>query len=104
MVKSRDENWAAGDPAAGAPVAGAPAAEASVVDQDFESALAQLETLVARMESGALPLEQALQAYEQGVALAKLCQRKLDVAQEQVSVLQGNLLRPLSGDEADGDI
>jgi exodeoxyribonuclease VII small subunit len=71
--------------------------------QDFESALAQLEALVARMESGALPLEQALQAYEQGVELAQLCQRKLDLAQEQVSVLQGNLLRPLSGDEAVGD-
>ena len=98
MVKSRDDNQAAGEPAAGVPAAGVSA------EQDFESALAQLEALVARMESGALPLEQALQAYEQGVELAKFCQRKLDVAQEQVSVLQGNLLRPLSGDEADGDI
>lgn len=93
MVKSRDDNQTAGEPAAGVSA-----------EQDFESALAQLEALVARMESGALPLEQALQAYEQGVELAKFCQRKLDVAQEQVSVLQGNLLRPLSGDEADGDI
>ena len=98
MVKSRDDNQAAGEPAAGEPAADVSA------EQDFESALAQLEALVARMESGSLPLEQALQAYEQGVELAKFCQRKLDVAQEQVSVLQGNLLRPLSGDEADGDI
>ena len=49
MVKSRDDNQSAQAPA----------------QQDFESALAQLEALVARMESGALPLEQALQAYEQ---------------------------------------
>ncbi|MGO3130926.1 MAG: exodeoxyribonuclease VII small subunit [Alcaligenes sp.] len=87
MVKSREDNQGTEAPA----------------QQDFESALAQLEALVARMESGALPLEQALQSYEQGVELAQLCQRKLDLAQEQVSVLQGNLLRPLSGDEAEGE-
>ena len=87
MVKSREDNQGTEAPA----------------QQDFESALAQLEALVARMESGSLPLEQALQSYEQGVELAQLCQRKLDLAQEQVSVLQGNLLRPLSGDEAEGE-
>lgn len=63
---------------------------------DFESALAELETLVASMESGALPLEQSIKAYERGVALAKLCQSRLDQAEEQVRVLQDNLLRPLS--------
>jgi len=62
--------------------------------QDFETALAQLETLVARMEDGDLPLEQSLAAYQQGVALARLCQSLLDKAEEQVKVLQGNLLEP----------
>ncbi|NGM88847.1 exodeoxyribonuclease VII small subunit [Parapusillimonas sp. SGNA-6] len=64
--------------------------------QDFETALARLEALVAQMESGALPLDQALAAYEEGVELAKICQRRLDQAEQQVKVLQGNLLKPLA--------
>ncbi len=70
---------------------------------DFESALAELEALVAKMESGNLPLEESIKAYERGVVLAKLCQKRLDQAEEQVRVLQDNLLRPLSGSEADGE-
>ncbi|MCX5591337.1 exodeoxyribonuclease VII small subunit [Alcaligenes endophyticus] len=69
---------------------------ATVEAADFESALAELEALVASMESGSLPLEQSIKAYERGVSLAKLCQSRLDQAEEQVRVLQENLLRPLS--------
>lgn len=67
-----------------------------VLPQDFETALAQLETLVAQMENGTLALDQSLAAYEQGVELAKICQRRLDQAEQQVKVLQGNLLKPLT--------
>jgi exodeoxyribonuclease VII small subunit len=63
--------------------------------KDFETALAQLETLVGQMESGDLPLEQSLAAYERGVELAKICQGLLDSAEQQVKVLQDNLLKPL---------
>ncbi|WP_298054236.1 exodeoxyribonuclease VII small subunit, partial [uncultured Paenalcaligenes sp.] len=56
---------------------------------DFEQALASLEQIVARMESGELPLEQSLQAYEQGVKLAQVCQQRLDHVEQQVQVLQG---------------
>lgn len=63
--------------------------------KDFETALAQLEALVAQMENGELPLEQSLGAYERGVELSKICQKLLDSADEQVKVLQGNLLKPL---------
>ncbi|MGE4368342.1 MAG: exodeoxyribonuclease VII small subunit [Burkholderiaceae bacterium] len=70
--------------------------------RDFESALAKLEALVAQMESGALPLEQSLAAYEQGVELARFCQAKLDAAEEQVKVLQGNLLKPFASADAKG--
>ncbi|RII82684.1 exodeoxyribonuclease VII small subunit [Neopusillimonas maritima] len=65
---------------------------------DFETALMQLETLVAKMEDGDMPLEQSLAAYERGVALAKRCQSLLDAAEQQVKVLQGNLLKPLDAD------
>lgn len=68
---------------------------------DFETALARLESLVAQMESGAMPLEQSLAAYQEGVELARLCQQRLDAAEEQVKVLQGNLLRPLGDVQPD---
>ena len=71
-------------------------ADNAALPQDFETALAKLEALVAKMESGELPLEQSLAAYEQGVELARICQRRLDQAEQQVKVLQDNLLKPLS--------
>jgi len=72
----------------------APADLSAPATQDFESALAQLEALVARMEDGDLSLEQSLSAYQQGVALARVCQSLLDKADERVKVLQGEALVP----------
>ncbi len=77
------------------PGSGTQGPAATDLPQDFETALAQLEALVAKMEAGSLALDQSLAAYEQGVELAKICQRRLDQAEQQVKVLQGNLLKPL---------
>ncbi|GAA4407439.1 exodeoxyribonuclease 7 small subunit [Advenella faeciporci] len=63
--------------------------------KDFESALKELEEIVQSMESDVLSLEASLQAYERGVALARVCQERLDAAEQQVQVLQNNLLRPV---------
>jgi exodeoxyribonuclease VII small subunit len=71
------------------------AADRQPLPQDFETALAQLEALVAQMENGSLALDQSLSAYERGVELVKICQRRLDHAEQQVKVLQDNLLKPL---------
>ena len=62
---------------------------------DFEKALAELEKIVARMESGELSLEQALAAHKRGLELARFCQQKLEAAQQQVKVLEGEVLKPL---------
>jgi exodeoxyribonuclease VII small subunit len=62
---------------------------------DFESALAELEKIVARMESGELSLEQALATHKRGLELARFCQQKLEAAQQQVKVLEGEILKPL---------
>ena len=74
--------------------------------QDFETALAELEALVATMEDGSLPLEQSLVAYRRGVELTRVCQERLAQAEQQVKVLEGDLLRPLDsgalGDESNG--
>ena len=65
-------------------------------EPSFEKALAELEKIVARMESGELSLEQALTAHKRGLELARFCQQKLEAAQQQVKVLEGDVLKPLA--------
>jgi exodeoxyribonuclease VII small subunit len=50
-------------------------------DVSFEDALAQLETLVARLEEGQLPLAEAVENYERGMGLAAYCTDLLDSAE-----------------------
>ena len=61
----------------------------------FEQALAELEKIVKKMESGDLTLEQALATHKRGLELAKFCQQRLEAAQQQVKVLEGEVLKPL---------
>lgn len=61
----------------------------------FEQALAQLETLVHKLEGGELDLEQALGTFEEGVALAKLCAGRLEAAELRVSKLEEGAGGPL---------
>jgi exodeoxyribonuclease VII small subunit len=62
----------------------------------FEAALVELEKIVARMESGELSLEQALATHKRGLELARFCQQCLEAAREQVKVLEGEVLKPLT--------
>jgi len=64
-------------------------------EPSFEKALAELESLVAKLEDGGLSLEQSLAAHRRGVELARLCRERLDAAQQQVRVLEGEVLKPL---------
>lgn len=54
---------------------------------NFENALAELETIVQKMESGDLTLEESLQAFEQGIKLTKECQKALKSAEQKVNKL-----------------
>ena len=54
---------------------------------DFEAALAELEALVARLEGGDLPLDEALKTFERGVELTRHCQASLKSAQQKVEIL-----------------
>src|SRR2546423_1022491 len=58
----------------------------------FESALAELEKIVASMEAGQMPLEQSLAAYRRGAELLKFCQAALQDAQQQIKILEDNVL------------
>jgi len=62
----------------------------------FETALAELEHIVEKMEDGSLSLKDSLAAYRRGAELVKTCEGALEHAKEQVRVLDGDLLRPLS--------
>lgn len=64
----------------------------------FEEAMDELEQLVAKMESGELPLEASLDAYRRGSALVKYCAAQLERVEKQVRVLEGEMLRPLAAD------
>lgn len=50
----------------------------------YEEAFAQLETILARLEGGDLPLEESLLLYEQAAALTRLCASILDEAELRV--------------------
>ena len=67
----------------------------------FEAALAELEALVATMESGQLPLKESLAAYQRGAALLAYCQDSLRDAQQQVEVLEKGVLKSFRPDTED---
>ena len=54
---------------------------------DFETALAELEALVEKMEQGDLSLDESLQQFERGVQLTRSCQQALRDAEQKVRVL-----------------
>jgi len=68
--------------------------------QSFETALTELEQVVADMESGKLTLEDSLAAYKRGAELLLFCRSRLDDAQQQVRVLEEGALRDFT---ASGD-
>ncbi|HTI47886.1 MAG TPA: exodeoxyribonuclease VII small subunit [Casimicrobiaceae bacterium] len=67
----------------------------------FESALAELEALVATMESGQLPLKESLAAYQRGAELLAYCQDALKDAQQQVEILEKGVLKSFRPDAED---
>ena len=54
---------------------------------DFEKALAELESLVERLEAGDLSLEESLKDFERGVSLTRACQKALAEAEQKVQIL-----------------
>lgn len=59
-------------------------AELNPNDMSFEQALTELEKIVTSLESGQAPLEDSISSYERGIALKKLCETKLNQAQEKI--------------------
>ena len=78
-----------------------PAAEPTAVS--FESAMAELEQLVATMESGELPLEASVAAYQRGSELVQYCAAQLERVEKQVKVLEGDMLKPFATEDEEED-
>lgn len=55
--------------------------------QNFETSLAELEKIVAQLESGELPLEESLKLFETGVKLSRECRERLTEAERRIEVL-----------------
>ena len=70
-----------------------PMAKTDPPAQTFEAALAELESILATMEDGQLPLAETLAAYKRGAELLQFCQAALKDAQQQVQVLERGVLK-----------
>lgn len=54
----------------------------------FEAAMAELEDVVKKLESGAVPLEESIALYERGARLKAHCDAKLRAAEEKVDLIR----------------
>jgi exodeoxyribonuclease VII small subunit len=55
--------------------------------QDFETAIAELESIVKKLEDGDLPLEPSLALYERGIQLSRYCHARLEEAERRIEIL-----------------
>ena len=61
-----------------------------MAEMKFEEALKKLEKIVAELEDGNLSLDESLGKYEEGIALSKMCSKKLELAKKKVELLLKN--------------
>jgi len=55
--------------------------------KDFESAIAELDAIVKRMEEGDLTLEKSMELYERGLQLSRFCHATLEAAERRIEIL-----------------
>jgi exodeoxyribonuclease VII small subunit len=55
--------------------------------KDFEAAIAELDSIVKKLEEGDLPLEQSLALYERGIHLSRFCHARLEDAERRIEIL-----------------
>ena len=67
-----------------------PATKKTSTIKDFEKSLTKLNGLIEKMETGNLPLEEALKNFEVGISLIKSCQKTLNDTEQKVQKLTDN--------------
>lgn len=74
-----------------------------VAEMSFEQAMAELETVLSRLEKGDVALDESIALYERGAELKKRCETKLREAEEKVAAIQADAdgnptgLKPVEG-------
>ena len=63
----------------------------------YEEAMQELDSLVRRLESGEMPLDQLLSGYQRGAALLQFCRDKLQAVEDQIKVLDEGALKVWKG-------
>ncbi|XID94156.1 exodeoxyribonuclease VII small subunit [Paenibacillaceae bacterium WGS1546] len=53
----------------------------------FEQAMEKLETIVSKLESGDVPLETAIELFQEGMSLSRLCGQKLEQVERRIEML-----------------
>lgn len=73
----------------------------------FEEAIGQLEKIVNQLESGDVPLEQAIELFQEGMKLSGLCTQKLDSVEKKIEMIieteQGSVKQPFNPPEMELD-
>lgn len=62
---------------------------AKEIDLSFEQAMEKLETITRKLESGTLPLDESISAFEEGTALVRYCQNILDSYEAKLNEITG---------------
>jgi len=57
------------------------------MEKSFETALSELEQIVAKLETGDLPLEASLELFEKGIKLSRECRERLSKAERRIEIL-----------------
>lgn len=70
--------------------------------ETFEDRLDKLKSIVERLESGDLPLEEGVALYKEGLALSKACSKQLQDARHEVKIVSEGLLKEFEALEALG--
>ena len=65
----------------------------STAPASYEAALAELEALVVKLESGEMPLAQLLTGYQRGAELLRYCRDRLEAVENQIKVLDEGTLK-----------
>lgn len=72
--------------------------------KDFESAIAELDGIVKRMEEGDLTLEKSMELYERGLQLSRFCHARLEEAERRIEILnERGELKPAPAGLGQGD-
>lgn len=67
--------------------------DAAPVAPSYEAAIAELEALVGRLDSGEMPLEQMLSSYQRGAQLLQFCRERLQAVEDQIKMLDDGVLK-----------